>query len=226
MNIKQSALAIGIASAITLGSIFGSTIASAQSEDSGSMLGNIEEDTSITLSGAVLETHEDEFDLRVGAAIVTVEVEDEIRDGGAYTLAPGDRVTVSGRVDDDLFEGKELKANAIHIDKLGTTFIIDEEYADEYGMIFGQDIGDYIAVAGNVTTVRPDDGEFRIHGNLGDFTVEVDELAENPLDDEGYMRIRTGDAVRIVGSVDDDWLEGREIVATSIRVVRLGAVVD
>jgi len=157
---------------------------------------------------------------------VTVEVEDEIRDGGAYTLSPGDRVTVSGRVDDDLFEGKELKANAIHIDKLGTTFIIDEEYADEYGMVFGQDIGDYIAVAGNVTTVRPDDGEFRIHGNLGDFTVEVDKLAENPLDEDGYMRIRTGDAVRIVGKVDEDWLEGREIVATSIRVIRLGVVVD
>ena len=226
MNIKQSALAIGIASAIAFGSTFGSTIASAQSEDTGSMLGNIEEDTSITLSGAVLETHEDEFDLRVGAAIVTVEVEDEIRDGGAYTLLPGDRVTVSGRVDDDLFEGKELKADALHIDKLGTTFIIDEEYAEKYGMNFGEDIGDYAVVSGHVTTVRPDDGEFRIHAGLGDFTVEVDQLAENPLDDEGYMKIRTGDAVRITGEVDDDWLEGREIVATSIRVVRPGIVVD
>lgn len=219
---KRSILAIGIASAIA----FGSTISSAQPEDRGNLLANIDEDTSITLSGAVVEARQDEFDLIVGGETVTVEVKDEIRDGGAYTLAPGDRVTVSGRVDDDLFEGKELKARGLHIDKLGTTFIIDEGYADKYGMVPDTDIGDYIAVAGTVTTVRPDDGEFRIHGDLGDFTVEVDALPENPLDDEGYLRIRTGDAVRVVGEVDDDWLEGREIVASSVRVVRLGVVVD
>lgn len=222
MNMKQSALAIGIASALA----FGSTTSSAQSGDDANMLNKFQEDTSITLSGAVVEAREDEFDLLVGGQTVTVEVEDEIRDGGAYTLAPGDRVTATGRVDDDLFEGRELKASALHIDKLGTTFIIDEEYADKYGMNFGKDIGDYAMVAGHVTTVRPDDGEFRIHAGLGDFTVEVDQLAENPLDDEGYMRIRIGDAVRVTGVVDDDWFEGREIVATSISVVRAGIVVD
>lgn len=222
MNMKQTALAIGIASALA----FGPTVSPAQSEDEANMLENVQEDTSLTLSGSVTESREDEFDLLVGGQEITVEVEDEIRDGGAYTLVPGDRVSVTGRVDDDLFEGRELKAGALHIDKLGTTFIIDEEYADKYGMNFGEDIGDYAMVAGHVTTVRPDDGEFRIHAGLGDFTVEVDQLAENPLDDEGYMRIRSGDAVRVTGVVDDDWFEGREIVATSIRVVRPGVVVD
>lgn len=222
MNMKHNALAVSIASAIALGS----TVSSAQSEDSSNMLENIKEDTSITLSGAVVEAREDEFDLVVGGQTLTVEVEDDIRDGGAYTLLPGDRVTVAGRVDDDLFEGKELKANALHIDKLDTTFIIDEDYADKHGMVFGQNLGDYITVAGHVTTVHPDDGEFRIHADIGDFTVEVDELDDNPLDDEGYMKISAGDSVLIDGKVDDDWLEGREIVASSIRVVRHGILVN
>ena len=64
-------------------------------------------------------------------------------------------------------------------------------------MNFGVDIGDYAVVGGHVAAV--DDGEFRIPAGLGDFTVEVDELAENPLDDEGFMKIRTGDAVRGIG---------------------------
>jgi len=225
---KQTALAISIASALAVGSTIGLTIgstnASAQSEDEANMLENVQEDTSITVSGSVTHARDDEFDLLVGGQEITVEVEDEIRDGDAYTLVPGDRLTVTGRVDDDLFEGRELKASALHIDKLGTTFIIDEEYADKYGMNFGVDIGDYAVVAGHVTAVN--DGEFRIHAGLGDFTVEVDELAENPLDDEGYMKIHTGDAVRVTGVVDDDWFEGREIVATSVSVVRAGVVVD
>ncbi len=195
-------------------------------QDNGGALSGLEDDTSITLSGAVIEAREDEFDLRVGTETVTVDIEDEIRDGGAYELLPGDRITVSGLVEDHFFQGKELEANALYIDKLGTTFIVDEDYADDYGMVAGRMMDDFVEVAGTVTMVADDHDEFRIHDDVGDFTVEVDELAENPLDDDGYMKIRVGDAVRVIGEIDDDWIEGREIVASSVNVVRLGVIVD
>jgi uncharacterized protein YdeI (BOF family) len=192
----------------------------ALADDHEGMLDQVEDNTSITLSGTVLEAREDEFDLQVGNDTVTIEIDDEIRDGGAYELAAGDRVTASGRVDDDLFEGKEIAAEAIHVDKLDTTFIIDEEYADQYGMNMGRNLDDTVSVTGTVIKVADD--EFRIRAGIGEFTVEVDELASNPLDDEGYMKIGSGDSVHVVGEIDDDWLEGREIVASSVSVVRVG----
>lgn len=213
-------LTIGIAAALAVGTAFSSVHA----QDANEVLRGVEDDASITLSGTVVEAREDEFDLLVGDETVTIEVEDEIRDGGAYTLLHGDRITATGRVDDDLFEGKELVASALHIDKLDTTFVIDEQYADRFGMAMDSFDANYIDVSGTVTEVRDD--EFRIHAGLGDFTVEVDELPSNPLDDEGYMKILPGDAVRVLGEIDSDWIEGREIVASSVSVVRMGTVVD
>lgn len=213
-------LTIGIAAALAAGTAFSSVHA----QDANEALRGIADDTSITLSGTVVEAREDEFDLLVGDETVTIEVEDEIRDGGAYTLLHGDRITATGRVDDDLFEGKELVASALHIDKLDTTFVIDEQYAGRFGMAMDSFDANYIDVSGTVTEVRDD--EFRIHAGLGDFTVEIGELPSNPLDDEGYMKILPGDAVRVLGEIDSDWIEGREIVASSVSVVRVGTVVD
>lgn len=219
---RKHLLTASIASVLAAGLAFSPL----QAQDNGGALSGLEEDTSITLSGTVIEARDDEFDLRVGTETVTVDIEDEIRDGSAYHLLEGDRVTVTGRVEDHFFQDKELEANGLYIDKIGTTFIVDEDYADDYGMVAGRMMDDYVEIAGTVTMIGDDHDEFRIHGDVGDFTVEVDELAENPLDDEGYMKIRVGDAVRVVGEIDDDWIEGREIVASSVNVVRVGVVVD
>jgi uncharacterized protein YdeI (BOF family) len=215
-------LAASITSALAAGLAFSPL----QAQEQTGPLSGMDDETSITLSGTVIEARDDEFDIRVGTETVTVDIEDEIRDGDAYELLPGDRITVSGLVEDHFFQGKELEANALYIDKLGTTFIVDEDYADDHGMVAGRMMDDFVEVAGTVTMVGDDHDEFRIHGNVGDFTVEVDELAENPLDDDGYMKIDVGDAVRVIGEIDDDWIEGREIVASSVTVVRIGAVVD
>lgn len=217
---NRQPLSLGIASAL----FAGMTLNPALADDHEGMLDQVEDDTSITLSGTVVEAREDEFDLQIGNDTVTIEIDDDIRDGGAYELAAGDRITASGRVDDDLFEGKEIAAEAIHVDKLDTTFIIDEEYADQYGMNMGRNLDDTVSVTGTVIKVADD--EFRIRAGIGEFTVEVDELASNPLDDEGYMKIGSGDSVLVVGEIDDDWLEGREIVASSVSVVRVGYNAD
>ncbi|NKI34751.1 hypothetical protein HFP89_06190 [Wenzhouxiangella sp. XN79A] len=218
---KNQLLATSIASALAVGL----TALPAHAEEQTGPLSGLEEDTSITLSGTIVEEREDEFDLMVGAETVTVDIEDDIRDGGAYTLLPGDRVTVTGQVEDHFFQGRELEATAMHIDKIGTTFILDEDYADKYGMVSGRMMDDYVQVSGVVKSV--DDDEFRIHTRAGgDFTVEVDELADNPLDDDGYMKIRVGDSVNVFGEIDDDWIEGREIVASSVDVLRVGVIVE
>ena len=186
------------------------------------MLESMAEDTSITLSGTVVEARDDEFDLRVGEQVVTVDIEDDIRDGGAYTLMQGDKVTVSGQIEDHFFQDKELEANALHVAKLNTTFIVDEDYADDYGMVSGKSMDDSIEVTGTVISVSPDDEQFRIRAEkMGEYTVEVDELDDDPFDDDGYMKIQQGSRVQITGEIDSDWMEGRELEANSINVVQM-----
>jgi hypothetical protein len=41
----------------------------------------------------------------------------------------------------------------------------------------------------------------------------------NPLDDKGYQKIEVGDVVSVSGNMDDDFLEGRELVAESIVTI-------
>jgi uncharacterized protein YdeI (BOF family) len=219
---RKQFLSIAIASALAAGAA--SPAAMAQSE--GPMLEKYEDETSITLSGTVVEARSDEFDLLVNDDTITIEVDEQFRDDGAYTLLAGDEVTVSGRVDDELFQGKVLSADALFIDKLGATFILDEDFVEKYGMVSGRNLSGGIEVAGNVTSVSDDADEFRIHTGVGDFTVEVENLATNPIDDEGVTRIRPGDWVSVVGQVDSDWLEGREIVASNVHLVRLDLFID
>lgn len=216
---KKLPLTIGIASALAIG--FAGTPAIGGDGHSG--LKGLDDETSITVSGTIVNADEDEFDLLVGDETLTVEIEDDIRDGGAYTLSDGDRITVTGSVDDDLFEGKELEATAIYIEKIGTTFIVDDDYAGDHGMVAGRNLGEYVELTGTVTEVDGDDEEFRVRGDLGSFTVEVDELDNDPFDDDDYLQIRVGDTVRVVGEIDDDWLEGREIEANSVNVIRVGS---
>jgi len=212
---KKKVLSISIASVLATGLMSSATAAETESN----FLKGMDDETSLTFTGTVIETRDDEIDLMVGGKTVTVEVDEEIRDGGAYTLLAGDSITVSGHVDNDFFEAKEFEANAIYVDKIGTTFIVDDDFVDTHGMVAGRNLNDQVEVSGYVTSIDEDD-EFRIHTDAGDFTVEVDDLDNNPLDDEGYMQLSVGDQVNVAGHIDDDWMEGREIEASNVHMVK------
>ena len=42
----------------------------------------------------------------------------------------------------------------------------------------------------------------------------------NPLDDEGYLKVETGDLVRVTGNMDRDLFEGRVLEADSVVVIK------
>jgi len=212
---NRKILSMSIASILAAG--FMSSASAAETDSK--FLKGMEDDTYLTFTGSVAETREDEIDLMVGKDTVTVEVDDEIRDGGAYSLAEGDSITVTGYVNDEFFDGKEVEANAIYVDKIGTTFIVNEDFADGYGMVSGRDFDDHVEINGKVISIDEDD-EFRINTGSGEFTVEVDGLDDNPLDDDGYMQLRVGDQINVSGVIDDDWMEGREIEANKVHSVK------
>ena len=172
----------------------------------------------ISLDGTVRSVMADRFELDYGSGWITVEMDDGDRDADAYQLMVGDEVTVSGRIDDDLFETATIEASSVYVENLGTYFTasaVDEEDAFvtlPYPIEVSRTV-----LQGTVTEV--DDEEFKIVAGTSEITVEVEDMSYNPLDDEGYQQIEVGDYVSVVGYVDYDLLEGREIVATSVVTI-------
>lgn len=174
--------------------------------------------TWITINGSVESVTTDSFELDYGDGVVTVEMDDGDRDADAYKLAKGDKVTVSGLVDDDFYETTTIEASSVYVENLGTTFFasaVDEEDFDSWTIaVTAPVVVSETVIYGTVSKVEGD--EFVVDSGVRELRVETDALGYNPLDDEGYQKIGVGDRVRVAGTIDDDLFEGRELVATSL----------
>lgn len=171
----------------------------------------------ISLSGTVENVEADVFTLDYGEGTVTVEMDDGDRDADAYQLMEGDNVTVSGRVDDDLFETTTIEAASVYVENLGTTFFASS--LDEEGPYMFIDLTTPILVSsttveGLVTDVR-DEG-FSVDAGLREIRVDVSEMSHDPLDNEGYQQIDEGDRVRVTGQMEGGFFQDRELMATTV----------
>jgi uncharacterized protein YdeI (BOF family) len=173
------------------------------------------DETWVSVSGTVDAVSADEFVLDYGKDIITVEMDDGDRDADAYKLLEGDKVTVSGKIDNDFFEIRTIEAARVYVEKLNTTFYasaLDEEDVDvdvSYPVIVSETV-----LKGVVTSVAEE--EFTVDTGIRELTVEVDAMAYDPLDDEGYQKIEVGDVVSVAGRMDDDFFEDKELVADTI----------
>ncbi len=175
------------------------------------------DDSWISLKGTVENVTADSFTLDYGKGIITVEMDDGDRDGDAYKLLKGDKVTVAGLIDDDFFEMKKIEAGSVHVHKLDTTFYasaMDEE-DNVVTVISAVDVPATL-VQGTVTDVDAQKDEFTLGVGDRKFTVEVDTMPYDPLDDEGYQKISEGDRVSVTAYMYYDLLTGRTLAANSI----------
>lgn len=176
------------------------------------------DDTWITISGTVDSVREDNFTLDYGDGLVIVEMDDGDRDADAYKLLEGDKVTVTGRVDDDLFENTKIEASSVFVENINTTFYasaVDEESTDRLlATITVPVVVSQTVVQGTVTDV--DLNEFTVDAGLRKIRVDVTAMPYNPLDDEGYQKIAVGDRVRVQGDMTSNLIEGRELEADSV----------
>lgn len=176
------------------------------------------DDSWISVDGTVDEVMANAFTLDYGDGIITVEMDDGDRDADGYKLMQGDRVSVAGVVDDDLFERTTIEASSVYVENLGTYFYAsaaDEE--DTFVTITGPVHPSRMILQGTVVSVS--DEEFTIHTGVRDVTVEVEEMSYNPLDEEGYQQIEVGDYVSVTGQMDYDFLEGQELVASVVTTI-------
>lgn len=170
----------------------------------------------ISISGEVKDVSADAFTLDYGDGIVTVEMDDGDRDADGYLFLEGDKVTVNGRIDDDFFETTKIEAGSVYVEKLGTYFYASSVDEEDYFLHWTETpiVVSSTTVQGKVTDVRDD--EFVIDVGPRSMTVEVGSMPYNPLDDEGYQKIRTGDFVQVNGKLDDGVFGSRELVAKSV----------
>jgi uncharacterized protein YdeI (BOF family) len=180
------------------------------------------DDSWISISGTVASPEPDSFSLDYGDGVITVEMDDWDTYGDAYPLMEGDRVTVYGTVDDDLFELSSIEASSVYVEGLGTYFYAssaDEEdpvYAEYFWTAPTPLVLNRATLRGTVERVDREDREFTIDSGLQQVTVETDALDYNPLDDFGFQKIERGDKVSVSGEFDVDFLQGRVFEAESV----------
>ena len=208
---------------------FGATIAFvssaiAESSKNGNANVSLQDDTYVTLSGTVGKiTDGDEFELRYSNGTIMVDTNDHwpnlFDKNASQILKTGDRIQVSGEVDDNFFAKKEIEATRITYqgENHSRTYWSEEDYNDNSDYLTYGDRhyreGEDITLTGTVGKTM-DGQEFMLNYVGGSIKVDADDLRM-----EKTNRLRTGDRVIVMGEIDDDWFEKREIEAD--RIVRM-----
>ncbi len=174
----------------------------------------------IYLTGEVENTSGEEFLLDYGANAITVEMGDwDWYNNEAEALVPGEMVTVSGRVDDDFYEGREIEADTVYVhDRFvyyyasGADTVNDPVYMSRSTAPVTD--GSWVSTSGTVTNVTG--REFTVNTGGGAISVDTVGMTYNPVDDAGFPQIDVGDRVYVSGVLDDRLFDEREIAATTI----------
>ncbi len=180
------------------------------------------DDTRISISGTVASPTPDSFSLDYGDGTITVEIGDWKSYRHAYALMDGDRVTVHGQVDENLFQRDTIEARSVYVESLNAYFHASAADADRDGyMPYSwaapeSPTANRATIRGTVNSVEPNEGEFTVDRGNRQITIETETLGYDPLDDLGFQKIEEGDTVSVSGQFDSDFLEGRVLDADKV----------
>ena len=176
----------------------------------------------ISLSGKVVSASPHQFMLDYGAQTIPVEM-DDYRWYDENVLLPGDKVTVTGRMDDDFFESRKIEAGSVYVDDLHRYFYAspaDEEdgYYTYFLALDPITNNESVSLAGSVSAI---DGEvMTLDAGLQNFRIDTGSLGYDPFDATGLEQVHVGDHVVVSGRMDDgDLFDHREIDATGMTML-------
>lgn len=170
--------------------------------------------TSVSLTGKVVKATPDAFRLDYGDGVMTIEMDDFDFEAEGTGILMNDEVTVYGVVDDDLFEKRTIEASSVYDRNLGTVFYaspIDEEDFGEVPTSLPAGEAEFKGVVTNVDGRRftLDSGPRMVH-------VDTSEMAINPMDDKGYLKVEKGDIIKARGQVDTSLFVHNELHAMAL----------
>ncbi|MDO1558359.1 hypothetical protein Q0812_02825 [Brevundimonas sp. 2R-24] len=174
----------------------------------------------ITVTGPISQITSERFVIDYGEGQIPIEW-DGAGASSTSMFQAGDWVTVSGRIDDALWERRTIEGSTLYHSRLPERFwsnANDEE--GDYALISGLSPvpteGEWVRVTGDVT--RVDALENEVHVDTGMVTVQVDTDRLSNLDFAD-----PGDRVSVTGRLDDaDLWDAREIDATSLTILEQG----
>lgn len=169
----------------------------------------------ISMTGSIKSQTGDSFVLDFGGGEVTVELDDPDWFNEA-ALVSGDRVTVTGTVDNDFYEKKSIEAGSVYVDRLNEYYYASA--ADEEGGYYAYPMAkqagesEWLGLTGSVAgtgdrTITLDTGRTNVK-------VSTDNLTQAPA-------VQHGDRVIVYGEMDDaDLFEERSLVANSVVLLK------
>jgi uncharacterized protein YdeI (BOF family) len=181
----------------------------------------------ISLTGKVHSASPNQFTLKLGKDLVTVEMDDFdwYKD---HHLRAGDKVVVTGRMDKDFHEAKRIEASSVYVPKLNEYFYASA--ADEEGGYYSHfmanfdwngKVGDggWVSLAGTVTSTNGE--ELTVDTGFRTIQVDTGHMASSP----AAKGVDVGDRIAVAGSIDDaELFDSCEIQALSIVVINNNAV--
>ena len=163
----------------------------------------------LTLTGKVVATEPGWFRLDIGPEVITVEMDDWDWYKEGRALLAGDRVTVNGRVDQDLWEQKKLEASSVYVPKLGVSFFASGADEEELAAAAVQ-VDTDVTARGQVMSIEG--REFTIGAVGGPVRVDASQLSNPP-------HLKVGDRVYAWGDLDLDPREKVELMADGVVIL-------
>lgn len=171
----------------------------------------------LSVSGTVKSVTGKMFILDYGNNTIPVEMDDY----DWYSENPvvaGDKVTVTGRMDDDFFQSRRIEARSVYVDSLRTQFYANADDEEDVTVpVIDYDIlrTGGLSLTGTVQSI--DGEEFVLDTGVFDYRIDTQLLFYDPFDVAGTQHVAVGDRVSVTGSIDDaDFFDKREIDATSL----------
>lgn len=172
----------------------------------------------VAISGRVVQTQPEELTLDYGPGVITVEMNDWKWSAADRALLLDDTVVVHGFVDDDFYEQRTIEATSLYSRDLGTEFLIDGPPTWPAVSLVEAEERPMVSLTGVVEDV--DQEEFELRSGESVIAVDTREMPIDPLDDEGFQKVRQGDRVRVTGNLEDKLFEGLELTASTVVSLR------
>lgn len=198
--------------ALTLTGVLAASTAHAQAPQEQS------ENSWISISGQVSNPTEDGFTLDYGEGEIPVTVKDAPWYDIKGPFAEGATVSVYGEIDQDDSSQTSIEANSVFVESIGRLFSATETIygPPEIIPVVPVRVGDY-TYTGRVETIG--DEAFTIDTGRRELTIDISEMANNPLDDQGALQLEQGDMVMVYGVLDAKLGASRTVTADSIITV-------
>lgn len=182
-------------------------------------LPSYEDGAYVMLSGTARDIDDDEFDLHYDGGMIAVEMDDWEFDADLENyIREGEKVVVSGTLEDNWFTDREIAANNIFVDRNLTYYYVydiypaysgqSEESQNQSASETDYEDGPYVTSRGTVQNIN--ESQFTLQSNGQNLTVSVDGLSYNPFNDNG---ISVGDRVFVSGEMDQGFFDNRELEA-------------